>query len=69
MGVLFSFLIIALLVYLIFFRILWAITKPLFMYIYDSLVNAFRSLGLKEDAAKAIISLIALIVIAMIFFR
>ncbi len=69
MGYIFGFLIIMLLVYLIFFRILWAITKPLFMYIYDSLVNAFRKLGLKEDAAKAIISLIALIVIAIIFFR
>ena len=69
MGYIFGFLIITLLVYLIFFRILWTITKPLFMYIYDSLVNVFRNLGLKEDAAKAIISLIALIVIAIIFFR
>lgn len=69
MGYIFGFLIVALIVYLIFFRILWAITKPLFMYVYNGIVNLLKNIGLKEDAAKAVISLLAIIAIALILIK
>ena len=67
MGI-FLFLIFALLVVYLFFRFLWAIAKPLFTYMYDSIVKCLQNTGLEEDAAKAVISFVVLIVIIFFFF-
>lgn len=54
--------------FLAFWRLIWAISKPIFVFIYQSIVNALRGTGMTEQAAKAIVSGIALVIILLILF-
>ena len=49
-----------------FWRFIWFISKPIFVYLYQSIVNALRGTGITEQAAKAIVSVIAIVVILLI---
>ena len=49
-----------------FFRFAWAISKPIFVYIYERMVNAIMQQGISEQAAKALISAIAILLIVLI---
>lgn len=53
---------------LAFWRFIWAISKPIFVFIYQSIVNALRGTGMTEQAAKAIVSGIAIVLILLILF-
>lgn len=53
---------------LAFWRFIWAISKPIFVYLYQSIVNALRGTGMTEQAAKAIVSGIAILLILLILF-
>lgn len=53
---------------LAFWRFIWAISKPIFVFLYQSIVNALRGTGMTEQAAKAIVSGIALLLILLILF-
>lgn len=53
---------------LAFWRFIWAISKPIFVFIYQSIVNALRGTGMTEQAAKAIVSGIAIALILLILF-
>ena len=46
----------------------WAISKPIFLYLYQRIVNALRGTGMTEQAAKAIVSGIAILLILIILF-
>lgn len=49
-----------------FFRFAWAISKPIFVYLYERMVNAIMQQGMSEQAAKALISAIAILLIVII---
>ena len=53
---------------LAFWRFIWAISKPIFVFLYQSIVNALRGTGMTEQAAKAIVSGIAIVLILLILF-
>ncbi len=53
---------------LAFWRFIWAISKPIFVFLYQSIVNALRGTGMTEQATKAIVSGIALLLILLILF-
>ena len=55
-------------IFLVLWRLIWAISQPIFAFIYQSIVNALRSTGMTEQAAKAIISGITLLIILLILF-
>jgi hypothetical protein len=55
-------------IYLVFWRLIWAISKPIFVYLYQSIVNALRGTGMTEQAAKAIVSGVAILLILLILF-
>ena len=48
------------------FRIFLKISEPIFSYLYKSIINRIRSLGITEEAAKAIFS--GIIIILIIIF-
>lgn len=50
----------------IFFRIFWNISKPIFSYLYQSIINRIRSLGITEEAAKAIFSGVIILLIIIL---
>lgn len=50
----------------IFFRIFWNISKPIFSYLYQSIINRIRSFGITEEAAKAIFSGIIIFLIIIL---
>ena len=52
----------------VFWRIIWAIFKPIFIFVYESIVNALMSTGITEQAAKAIVSVVAILIILWILF-
>lgn len=49
-----------------FWRFIWAVSKPILVFIYQSIVNALRGTGITEQAAKAIISAIAILLILLV---
>lgn len=49
-----------------FWRIIWAILRPIFVYVHQSILNALRSTGMSEEAARAIISVVIVIIIILI---
>ena len=53
---------------LAFWRFIWAISKPIFVFLYQSIVNALRGTGMTEQAAKAKVSGIAIVLILLILF-
>jgi len=53
---------------LAFWRFIWAISKPIFVYLYQSIVNALRGTGMTEQAAKAIVSGVAILLVLLILF-
>lgn len=48
------------------FRLAWAISKPIFVYLYEKIVNTLMQQGMSEQAAKALISAIAILLIVII---
>ena len=63
MGYVLGVILVILAIYLIFFRICWAITKPIFIFIYDGIINLLTRAGMSVNAARALISLILIILI------
>ena len=63
MGYIVGAILVVLAIYLIFFRICWAITKPIFVFIYEKIIEIFTRTGMSVSAAKALISLIIIILI------
>ncbi len=55
-------------IYLAFWRFIWGISKPIFVYLYQRVINALRGTGMTEQAAKAIVSGIVLLIILLILF-
>lgn len=53
---------------LAFWRFIWAISRPIFVYLYQSIINTLRGTGMTEQAAKAIVSGIVLFIILLILF-
>lgn len=49
-----------------FFRIIWAILRPIFEYLYQSIVKGLRTTGMSEQAAKALVSLVSIMLIILI---
>lgn len=49
-----------------FWRIIWAILRPIFVYVHQSIINALRSTGMSEGAARTIISVVIVIIIILI---
>ncbi len=66
MGVVFITIFIIFAICIAFWRFIWFVSKPIFVYLYQSIVNALRGTGMTEQAAKAIISGIAIVVILLI---
>ena len=60
--------VIVLLICVIFYRFCWAICKPIFIFIYDGIVNGLMQTGMSKQAAKALISLIVIALIISIIF-
>jgi len=50
-------------IYLMLFRICWAIIKPIFIFLYEGIINLLTNTGMSVNAAKALISLIIIILI------
>ena len=48
------------------YRLGWAVIKPIFVFVYESMVELLMSLGMSERAAKALISLIVIIFILIV---
>ena len=69
MGYVFGVILVILAIYLIFFRICWAITKPIFVFFYEGLINILTMTGMSRNAARALISLIAIILILSLIFN
>ena len=63
MGYVLGVILVILAIYLLFFRICWAITKPIFIFIYDWIINLLMKTGISVSAARALISLIVIILI------
>ena len=58
-----------LLIYLMFFRFLWAISKPIFIFLYDGIIGFLtRTTGMSVNAARALISLVFIILILWLIF-
>ena len=55
-------------IFLAFWRIIWAISKPIFVYLYQRIINALRETGMTEQAAKAIVSGVIILIIFLILF-
>ena len=53
---------------LAFWRFIWGISKPIFVYLYQRVINALRGTGMTEQAAKAIVSGVVLLIILLILF-
>lgn len=63
MGYVLGVILVILAIYLIFFRILWAICKPIFIFLYEGIINILTKTGMSVNAARALISLIFIILI------
>ena len=55
-------------IYLAFWRFIWEISKPIFVYLYQRAINTLRGTGMTEQAAKAIVSGVVLLIILLILF-
>lgn len=53
---------------LAFWRFIWAISKPIFVYLYQRIINALRGTGMTEQAAKAVVSGVIILIILLILF-
>ncbi len=49
-------------------RFIWAISKPIFVYIYQKIINTLRGTGMTEQAAQAIISGVIILIILFIIW-
>lgn len=52
-----------------FCRLFWAISKPLFIFLYHNVINAFMERGMSEEAAKAAVSGIAILIIIVLIIQ
>ncbi len=50
----------------VFWRIICAILKPIFVFVYESIVNTLMSAGMSEQAAKAVVSSVVVILIILL---
>lgn len=57
---------IVLAIFLAFCRIIGAILKPIFIYLYQKIINSLRGMGMTEQAAKAIVSGVVIFLILLI---
>ena len=57
---------IAMLIIFIFWKVCWAIVEPIFTWIYESLINVFKSFGMSYLAARAMISIIVIIAVLIL---
>ena len=47
-------------------RLIWGIIKPIFVYVYDSIIHSLMLSGMTEQAAKAVVSSVVVILIILL---